>query len=202
MAGTIWACGEYESCLKYWSLECKVLVAQPCFFVNPWILTCQAPLYMRFPRKEHWSGLPFPPPGDIPNPGIKPGFPALQRQILYHLNQRASSFLNVGMVYKVMWGKKALSRTKEEVRLNGWYMGRLMGHVAHRVGCEDREGPHQSSSVGRQTLHFIPRAGYRVGALTPQIRHHGCSASTQVLGARCRATPRACMCVCWGERCQ
>ena len=44
-----------------------------------------------------------------------------------------------------------------------------MGHVAHRVGCEDREGPHQSSSVGGQTLHFIPRAGYRVGALTPQI---------------------------------
>ena len=119
MAGTVWACGEYESCLKHWSLECKVLVAQPCFFATPWILTCQAPLYMRFPRKEHWTGLPFPPPGDIPNPGIKPGFPALQRQILYHLNQRASSFLNVGMVYKVMWGKKALSRTKEEVRLNG-----------------------------------------------------------------------------------
>ena len=32
---------------------------------------------MRFPRQEYWSGLPFPSPGDLPNPGIKPGSPAL-----------------------------------------------------------------------------------------------------------------------------
>ena len=33
---------------------------------------------MEFSRQEYWSGLPFPPPGDLPNPGIKPVFPALQ----------------------------------------------------------------------------------------------------------------------------
>ena len=33
---------------------------------------------MRFSRQEYWSGLPFPSPGDLPNPGIKPGSPALQ----------------------------------------------------------------------------------------------------------------------------
>ena len=41
----------------------------------------QAPLSMGFLRQEHWSGLPFPPPGDLPNPGIEPTspvFPALQ----------------------------------------------------------------------------------------------------------------------------
>ena len=38
----------------------------------------QAPLSMAFPRQEHWSGLPFPSPGDLPNPGIKPASPALQ----------------------------------------------------------------------------------------------------------------------------
>ena len=38
----------------------------------------QAPLSMRFSRQEYWSGLPFPSPGDLPNPGIKPGSPALQ----------------------------------------------------------------------------------------------------------------------------
>ena len=37
----------------------------------------QAHLYMEFPRREYWSGLPFPPPGDLPDPGIKPASPAL-----------------------------------------------------------------------------------------------------------------------------
>ena len=35
------------------------------------------PLFMRFSRQEYWSGLPFPSPGDLPDSGIKPGFPAL-----------------------------------------------------------------------------------------------------------------------------
>ena len=46
-------------------------------FATPWILACQAPLSMGFSRQEYWSGLPFPPPGDLPNPGIKPMSPAL-----------------------------------------------------------------------------------------------------------------------------
>ena len=41
-------------------------------FVTLWTVAHQAPLSMRFHRQEHWSGLPCPPPGDIPNPGIKP----------------------------------------------------------------------------------------------------------------------------------
>ena len=46
--------------------------------VTPWTLACQAPLPMGFSRQEYWSGLPFPSPGDLPDPGIKPGSPALQ----------------------------------------------------------------------------------------------------------------------------
>ena len=38
----------------------------------------QAPLSMGFFRQEYWSGLPYPPPGDLPNPGTKPRSPALQ----------------------------------------------------------------------------------------------------------------------------
>ena len=38
----------------------------------------QAPLSVGFSRQEYWSELPFPQPGDLPNPGIKPGSPALQ----------------------------------------------------------------------------------------------------------------------------
>ena len=46
-------------------------------FAAPWIFSCQALLSMGFSRQEYWSGLPFPPPGDLPNPGIKPMSPAL-----------------------------------------------------------------------------------------------------------------------------
>ena len=42
----------------------------------------QAPLSMEFSRQEYWSGLPFPPPGDLPNPGTKPGSPAFQADAL------------------------------------------------------------------------------------------------------------------------
>ena len=42
----------------------------------PWTIACQASLSMGFPRQEYWSGLPFPSPGDLPNPGIKPVSPA------------------------------------------------------------------------------------------------------------------------------
>jgi len=47
-------------------------------FVTPWTVTCQAPLSMEFSRPGYWSGLPFPSPGDLPNPGIKPMSPTLQ----------------------------------------------------------------------------------------------------------------------------
>ena len=42
--------------------------------VTPWTVAHQAPLFMRFSRQEDWSALPCPPPGDLPNPGIKPAF--------------------------------------------------------------------------------------------------------------------------------
>ena len=45
-------------------------------------ITCQAPLSMGFSRHEYWSGLPFPSPGDLPDPGIEPGSPALQADSL------------------------------------------------------------------------------------------------------------------------
>ena len=47
-------------------------------FATPRTVALQAPLSMGFPRQEYWSGLPCPPPGDLPDPGIKPVSPALQ----------------------------------------------------------------------------------------------------------------------------
>jgi len=46
-------------------------------FATPWTIAPQAPLSMGFPRQEYWSGLPFPPAEDPPNPGIKSTSPAL-----------------------------------------------------------------------------------------------------------------------------
>ena len=43
-----------------------------------WTVACQAPLSMGFSRQEYWSGLPFPSPRDLPDPGMEPGSPALQ----------------------------------------------------------------------------------------------------------------------------
>ena len=45
---------------------------------TPWIVARQAPLSMEISRQEYWNGLPFPPPADLPDPGIKPGSPTLQ----------------------------------------------------------------------------------------------------------------------------
>ena len=52
------------------------------FFVTPWTVAHQASLFMRFSRQEYWIGLPFPSPGDLPDPGIEPRFPTLQADAL------------------------------------------------------------------------------------------------------------------------
>ena len=46
-------------------------------FVTPWTLAYHAPPTMGFSRQEYWSGLPFPSPEDLSDPGIKPNFPTL-----------------------------------------------------------------------------------------------------------------------------
>ena len=59
------------------------LVTKSCLtLVTPWTAACQAPLSMGFSRQEYWSGLPFPSPGDLPDPGIEPMSPSLQADSL------------------------------------------------------------------------------------------------------------------------
>ena len=61
----------------------KASVAQSCpTLCDPWTVAHQAPLFLEFSRQEYWSGFPFPSPADLPNPGIKPGYPALQANSL------------------------------------------------------------------------------------------------------------------------
>ena len=66
-------------------------------FATPWMIACQTPLFMGFSRQEYWSGLPCPPPGDLPCPGTKPVSPvspALQVDSLL-LSLLGSPILNI-----------------------------------------------------------------------------------------------------------
>ena len=50
--------------------------------MTPWTVALQAPLFVGFSRQDYWSGLPCPPLGDLPDPGVEPRFPALQADSL------------------------------------------------------------------------------------------------------------------------
>ena len=63
-------------------MKMEVLVAQPCLTICDPMDSNQAPLSMEFSRQEHWSGLPCPSPGDLPDPGIEPESPPLQADSL------------------------------------------------------------------------------------------------------------------------
>ena len=56
----------------------KVFVSVASNSVTPWKVAHQAPLSMAFSRQEYWSGLPFPSPGDLPDPRLEPGSPTWQ----------------------------------------------------------------------------------------------------------------------------
>ena len=70
-------------------------------FVTPWIVAHQASLSMGFPRQEYWSGWPFPPPGDLPDPGNELISPALAGGFFYH-EPPGKPFPRFTYVYKLL----------------------------------------------------------------------------------------------------
>ena len=58
------------------------LLSRVRLFATPWTVAYQASPSMGFSRQEYWSGLPFPSPGDLPDPGIEPGSPSLEADAL------------------------------------------------------------------------------------------------------------------------
>ena len=67
-------------------------------FAAPWTVAYQAPPSMGFSRQEYWSGLPFPSPGDLPNPGIEPRSPALQTDALLSEPLNTSLLIKIGTI--------------------------------------------------------------------------------------------------------
>ena len=64
-------------------VKLKVLLSRVRLFVTRWTVAHQAPLFMGFPRQEiHWNELPFPSPGDLPDPGIESVSPELAGRFL------------------------------------------------------------------------------------------------------------------------
>ena len=65
---------------------CACVLSHVWPFVTTWTVACQAPLSMELSRQEYWSGLPFPTPGYLPDPGIEPHLSSLlhNQAILYH----------------------------------------------------------------------------------------------------------------------
>ena len=64
-------------------------------FVTPWTVAHQAPLSVRFSRQEYWRGLPFPSPGDLPDPGIESRSLTLQADALTSEPPGKSTGLNI-----------------------------------------------------------------------------------------------------------
>ena len=109
-----------ESCLKSTlhlfpelllrSVSSSTTLSRVQLFVTPWTVACQAPLSMGFSRQEYWSGLPFPPPGDLPDPGTEPRSPVVQADSLplrrmWHYFQAVPSRW-AGLPYSIMRAKR------------------------------------------------------------------------------------------------
>ena len=126
---------------------------------TPWTVACHSPLSMGFSRQEYRSGLSFPPPGDLPNPGLKPGSPAL-----------AGRFFTVWVtreaLYIILQLKKKERNQKKRDRAFGWDI----------IACEAEWRPwgsRRAFSCPRILLHHFHRTHKRVAAPESRVIHKG-----------------------------
>ena len=106
----------YCSCsfffFNIWKSEKWKCQSLSCVFAIPWTIACQTPLSMEFFRQEYWGGQPFPSPGDLPDPGMEPGSPALQADSLLSEPPEIPRFEIFSKLTKGPW-KRQLQRRKE-----------------------------------------------------------------------------------------
>ena len=120
-------------------------------FVTPWTVAHQAPLSMRLPKQEHWSGLPFPSPGDLPDSGIEPRLPALQANSLPLSHLGSPSRLQ-----DPIWGTgKEIYVGISALLLVSWSW-LVFGRVSCQFNAQDRMS--QISNQRRAELLFLIKA--------------------------------------------
>ena len=99
------------------------LLSRVQLFATPWTVAHQAPLSMRFSRQEYWSGLLFPSPGDLPDPGMEPGSYASQADALPSEPPGKQLYSNLKK-YSLLFVKCSL--------LNGrFFFGSVGGKIQH-----------------------------------------------------------------------
>ena len=116
--------------------ECVKSLSHVQLFATPWTVAYQAPPSMGFSRQEYWSGLPFPSPGDLPNPGIEPRSPAFQADTLtsVHFCLYTSIFPNITKSsynwIENLFSNLNLSELKLELKIK-FFSG--TGHISYVV---------------------------------------------------------------------
>ena len=132
-------------------------------FATPWTVAYQAPPSMGFSRQEYWSGLPFPSPGDLPDPGIEPRSPTLQSNALPSeppgkplIVQAPCKSVNALCLFMFRARHKPSQRIEKDSLFEKSYKATLPGHESregkklrsllamfhqdmHGDGCEKRE---------------------------------------------------------------
>ena len=124
-----------------WGKEMTVkLLSSVWLFVTPWTVAYQAPLSMGFSRQEYWSGLPFPSPGDLPDPGIEPRSPTLQADTL--LSEPPGKQITENNWYQ----KTTLSE-------NNWYSGKQNSPLTQHLSFSLVTCPNQSERAESDAEH-------------------------------------------------
>ena len=102
-----------------WSVSCSVVPD----FATPWTAAHQAPLSMGFSRQGYWSGLSFPSPGDLPDPGIEPRSPALQAFFTDRAMREAPGCYRHILMFQTTlasWAQHLLTFVKRPVHIKDW----------------------------------------------------------------------------------
>ena len=115
-------------------------------FVTPWTVGRQAPLSMGFSRQEYWSGLPFPPPGDLPSPGIERRSPALQADSTVWATREAYRYMD--------YYQKIKEDTVYSCISINWVVCRKVTFFQNWLQC-DRKASSNQKWQGRKTLSKI-----------------------------------------------
>ena len=129
---------------------CPYLVTQLGLLETLWTVAHQAPLSLGLSRQEYWSGLPLPPPGDLPNPGIKPASPvssALQAVSLLTRNKNSRTSLAVQWLRP--WASIAVAMDWIPCR------GAKIWHVAQRGLKRQKKKKKKNSLVAQDIQHQV-----------------------------------------------
>ena len=111
-------------------------------FATPWTVVYQAPPSMGFSRQEYWSGLPFPSPGDLPDPGIEPGSPTLQADALTSEPPGKPDIMYIYIIYCIYIIKYVIGVLTFSLSMIPWRFIHVVICVIHsflllsRIPCE------------------------------------------------------------------